>query len=217
MISRFAKSLFIILFALVGLTMLAMLHPPSRAYLNPLTGQLFGEGGVEQTLNRLPQEGVVHGGVIMAKLGNETAKAALGRATWKLLHTVTLRFPENPTPDEREALDSYIRLTSRVYPCGECAAELQELLKVYPPQTSSRRAASLWLCSLHNQVNERLNKPEYDCSQLSTEYDCGCGDDPLDSTSTKTTANPSKFDPMDLEIDTTKDEITGAGLIKGGR
>lgn len=212
MISRFAKSLFIIVLAIVGfqvtwhihivdllfqflLAMLTMLHPPSRAYIDPWTGQLFGEGGVEKTLKSLHLSGNdaipkpivgVEGGVIMAKLGNETAKycsfpvpirflywqvhrAALGRATWKFLcvilyililnsiffirHTMTLRFPEviiyivvighaihlllqHPTRDEREALDSYFRLTSRLYPCGECAEEFQELLKQFPPQVS---------------------------------------------------------------------------------
>jgi FAD-linked sulfhydryl oxidase len=58
----------------VVLTMLAMLHPPLRAYVDPWTGQLFGEGGVEKSWNRPPPEEVAHGGVIMSKLGNETAK-----------------------------------------------------------------------------------------------------------------------------------------------
>ncbi|KAL9712215.1 hypothetical protein Ac2012v2_005293 [Leucoagaricus gongylophorus] len=202
MISRFAKSLFIIILAIFILAVLAMLHPPSRAYIDPWTGQLFGEGGVEKTLksylpmnNSIPKPIVgVEGGVIMTKLGNETTKAALGRATWKFLHTVTLRFPEHPTIDERETLE-----------------EFQELLKRFPPQTSSRRAASLWLCRVHNEVNKRLKKAEFDCANLSTEYDCGCGDDPLNSTSTLA----QTLD--DLEHDTSEDEITGARLIQGGR
>ncbi|KAF9444054.1 hypothetical protein P691DRAFT_737042 [Macrolepiota fuliginosa MF-IS2] len=227
MISRFAKSLFIIIFAIFILAMLAMLHPPSRAYIDPWTGQLFGEGGVEKTWHPSNVPGKDHppmpvvgveGGVIMSKLGNETAKAALGRATWKLLHTMTLRFPEHPTNDEREALGSYFHLTSRLYPCGECAAEFQELLKEFPPQTSSRRAASLWLCAVHNKVNKRLKKSEFDCANLSSEYDCGCGDDKLDSASPVTgTDNTPQLDPVDLEHDPSKDDITGAGLIKGGR
>ncbi len=45
-------------------------------------------------------------------------------------------------------------------------------------QTSSRKTASLWLCSLHNLVNVRLDKPEFDCTTLDATYDCGCGDDP---------------------------------------
>jgi len=136
----------------------------------------------------------------MSKLGNETAKAALGQATWKLMHTMTLRFPEEPTRDERDALDSYFHLQARLYPCGECAAEFQELLKKYPPQTSSRLAASLWLCFVHNQVNERLKKPQFDCAHLDETYDCGCGDEPVGNSTAKET-----------------DGLTGAALIKGGK
>ncbi len=56
--------------------MLAVLHPSSRAYLDPWSGQIFGEGGVEKTLHatKLTDKSVTKGGVIMAKLGNETAK-----------------------------------------------------------------------------------------------------------------------------------------------
>ena len=43
-------------------------------------------------------------------------------------------FFQNPTQDEREALEAYMYLTSRLYPCGECATEFQALLKQFPPQ-----------------------------------------------------------------------------------
>ncbi|TFK50778.1 hypothetical protein OE88DRAFT_1659842 [Heliocybe sulcata] len=228
MISRFTKAFLAIILALFLVTSVAFIRPPSRAYVDSLTGELFGEGGVEkefrlnhdlETNNHQPppvqvDQDVVQGGVIMSKLGNETAKAALGRATWKLLHTMTLRYPEDPTPDEKEALKSYFHLLSRLYPCGECAAEFQLLLKKYPPQASSRRAAASWLCHVHNQVNLRLNKPEFDCAHLDETYDCGCGDEPVSLPSTL-----SPPDPMDLEEDVGrgKDRLTGAGLIKGGR
>jgi FAD-linked sulfhydryl oxidase len=95
-------------------------------------------------------------------------------------------------------------------------------------QTSSRKSAAGWyiklslssqsntnnrlsrLCFLHNEVNKRLHKPEFDCADLDATYDCGCGDQPV-STKTKVT------DPMDLERDISKDDVTGVGLIKGGR
>ena len=81
--------------------MVAFLHPPVRAYIDPWTGQLFGEGGVEgvwhngsiQTVHGytstpilktkpddnggMELETSVHGGVIMSKLGN----AKIGRAS----------------------------------------------------------------------------------------------------------------------------------------
>ena len=41
------------------------------------------------------------GHAIAPKLGNETIKAELGRASWKLFHTVMARFPEAPTADEK--------------------------------------------------------------------------------------------------------------------
>ncbi|RDX44242.1 hypothetical protein OH76DRAFT_1359997 [Lentinus brumalis] len=207
MITRFSKTFLIAVFALFLLGSLALLHPPSRTYVDTWTGDFFGEGGF---IPPSPEQGV-RGKVIMPKLGNATAKAELGRATWKLMHTMTLRFPEEPTQDERDALTNYFHLTSRLYPCGECAAEFQLLLKKYPPQTSSRRAAATWLCYLHNQVNHRLGKPEFDCANLDATYDCGCGDEPLGS-STGGSAN----DPMDLERDPSKDK-KAQGLVKGGR
>lgn len=53
--------------------MLSMFHGPSRAYIDPWTGQLFGEGGVEPHPG-FPAVRNAKGSVIMPKLGNETAK-----------------------------------------------------------------------------------------------------------------------------------------------
>ncbi|TRM68835.1 ERV/ALR sulfhydryl oxidase domain-containing protein [Schizophyllum amplum] len=225
MLSRFAKSFVAIIIVMLLLAMLGFFHAPMTSYMDPLSGEIFGDGGVEgslhqDTANAKPND-VAEGGVIMSKLGNATAKAELGRATWKLLHTMTLRYPENPNADEREALNSYFHLFSRLYPCGECATEFQQLLRKFPPQTSSRRSASLWLCAVHNQVNKRLEKPEFDCAHLDETYDCGCGDEPV-STSAGVVkeagaAKEAGNDPMDLEHDPTKDEVTGAEMIRGGR
>jgi hypothetical protein len=78
----------------------------------------------------------------------------------------------------------------------------------FDPFSQMLTAASR-LCFLHNQVNERLHKPEFDCANLDATYDCGCGDAPV-STKSKVA------DPMDLERDFSKDDVT-VGLIKGGR
>ena len=68
-------------------------------------------------------------------------------------------------------------------------------------------------------MNERLHKPTFDCAHLDDTYDCGCGDEPLSASSD---VSPFKEkaregDPMDLERDPSRDEITGVGMIKGGR
>ncbi|KAF2185142.1 FAD dependent sulfhydryl oxidase Erv2 [Zopfia rhizophila CBS 207.26] len=117
------------------------------------------------------------GHAIAPKLGNVTAKAELGRAAWKVLHTTFARFPEKPTDDEKEALRSFVHLFQRLYPCGECAEHFGKVLAKYPPQVSSRSAAATWGCYVHNIVNKRLGKPEFNCENIGDAYDCGCGDD----------------------------------------
>jgi FAD-linked sulfhydryl oxidase len=123
------------------------------------------------------------GDVVMGKLGNETLKAELGRAAWKLFHTTMARFPDEPTKDESDALKSYIHLFARLYPCGECAQHFQQILKKYPPQTGSRSSAAAWACFVHNQVNEAKGKPIFDCSNIGDWYDCGCAEDEKDEMS----------------------------------
>src|SRR4051794_27509814 len=92
------------------------------------------------------------------------------------------RFPEKPTEDDRLALETYMGLFARLYPCGDCASHFQKLLKKYPPQTSSRNNAAGWACFVHNQVNKRLKKEEFNCEKIGDFYDCGCGDDKKETT-----------------------------------
>ncbi|KAK4060447.1 uncharacterized protein Triagg1_10766 [Trichoderma aggressivum f. europaeum] len=120
---------------------------------------------------------LLDGESIAPKLENATLKAELGRATWKFMHTMVARFPEEPSPEERKTLETFVYLFSRLYPCGDCARHFRGLLAKYPPQTSSRNAAAGWLCFVHNQVNERLKKPIFDCNDIGDFYDCGCGDE----------------------------------------
>ena len=47
------------------------------------------------------------------------------------------------------------------------------MLAKYPPQVSSRTAAAMWGCYVHNIVNKRLKKPEFNCEDIGDAYDCG--------------------------------------------
>ncbi|KIX00144.1 uncharacterized protein Z518_10281 [Rhinocladiella mackenziei CBS 650.93] len=151
---------------------------------------------------------IVHGEHVMGKLGNETLKAELGRAAWKVLHTTMARFPDKPTQDESDALKNYLYLFARLYPCGECAEHFQTILKKYPPQTSSRSSAAAWACFVHNLVNERKGKPIFDCSNIGDFYDCGCGDDEkeaISSAGAKSSSvaqdNPPRHEPVEIEVE----------------
>jgi FAD-linked sulfhydryl oxidase len=66
-----------------------------------------------------------------------------------------------------------------LYPCRDCGEHFTKLLEEHPPENNndSRVDTVLYACVLHNKVNERLNKPIFDC-QRAMEYwggDCGCG------------------------------------------
>ena len=50
----------------------------------------------------------------------------------------------------------------------------------FPPQVSSRSAAAVWGCVVHNEVNKSLNKELFDCANIGDFYDCGCADDEKD-------------------------------------
>lgn len=53
----------------------------------------------------------------------------------------------------------------------------------HPLQTSSRESASQWACAVHNVVNTRLQKPQFDCSTIAEKYKCGCDDEDATSRS----------------------------------
>ena len=129
-----------------------------------------------QALEELSQA-TLSGHAIAPKLGNETAKAELGRAAWKLFHTIMARFPDQPSEDEKTALKSYVHLFQRLYPCGECAEHFREILDRFPPQVSTRSAAATWACHVHNEVNKSLDKELFDCANIGDFYDCGCAED----------------------------------------
>ncbi|CAN6654597.1 FAD-linked sulfhydryl oxidase Erv2p [Trichomonascus vanleenenianus] len=142
----------------------------------PTTVEDLSSGGSSETPLNVKDD-IVHGKPIMAKMANQTLRAELGRAGWKVFHTILAQYPEKPTQDERETLTTFIQLFSRVYPCRECAEHFQEMIKKYPPQTSTREHASQWGCHVHNIVNKRLGKPEFDCFAIANKYSCGCNEE----------------------------------------
>ena len=52
---------------------------------------------------------------------------------------------------------------AQLYPCSECADDLREQLDASPPRVGSRSELSVWLCQVHNRINEKLGKPVYSC------------------------------------------------------
>ena len=57
------------------------------------------------------------------------------------------------------------------------------MIKEYPIKHSSRNELVYYFCMLHNEVNERLKKPYFDCKKAFEFWggDCNCGIDRIDN------------------------------------
>lgn len=97
----------------------------------------------------------------------------LGRNTWSLLHSIATKYPMKPTPEEKSDMKEFIRLISVLYPCSYCAKEFRDDIREMPPQLGSRNELALWFCRIHNKVNAKLNKPQFDCSKVDERWRTG--------------------------------------------
>lgn len=102
---------------------------------------------------------------------------ALGRSSWTLLHSIAAQYPPNPTPNDQSNLTSFIGLFSKLYPCWVCAEDFQDYIsKVGGVKARSRDEFGRWLCEAHNDVNEKLGKPKFDCCKWEERWRTGWKD-----------------------------------------
>jgi FAD-linked sulfhydryl oxidase len=101
----------------------------------------------------------------------------LGRHSWTFLHTTAAYYPPQPSEDQKKHASALFNSLPTLYPCSFCATELeQEIKTVGPPDVSNGEALSKWLCKIHNEVNVRLGKKEFDCSQVLKRWKDGWDD-----------------------------------------
>ncbi|EFP90484.2 uncharacterized protein PGTG_16071 [Puccinia graminis f. sp. tritici CRL 75-36-700-3] len=101
----------------------------------------------------------------------------LGRHTWTLLHTIGAYYPvERPSKTQQDSVRQLITSLATIYPCQPCASHLQDYLSRFPPQIDNRSKLERWLCEAHNDVNQRLGKELFDCSQVSKRWRDGWDD-----------------------------------------
>ncbi|KAK4876592.1 hypothetical protein RN001_009098 [Aquatica leii] len=97
-------------------------------------------------------------------------KDQLGTSTWGLLHTMAAKYPVKPTKEDKEGMKQFFNLLGKFYPCEPCAHDLRNDLKDDPPRLNNQQEFSHWLCQLHNKVNLKLDKPEFDCSKVNERW-----------------------------------------------
>lgn len=107
-------------------------------------------------------------------------KEELGSQTWGFLHTMAAYYPDHPTSQQKQDMNNFFDLFSKFYPCNICAEDLQKEIKKCPPQTNSQLDLSQWLCRMHNIVNKKLGKPEFNCKFVNERWKDGWADGSCD-------------------------------------
>uniref|UniRef100_A0A0K0DU75 Sulfhydryl oxidase n=1 Tax=Strongyloides stercoralis TaxID=6248 RepID=A0A0K0DU75_STRER len=93
-------------------------------------------------------------------------KDELGRSTWKLLHTISVYYPEKPSQKNKEDVKRTIESLAEVYPCTHCAEDFRNDIKKNPIKLDSRVELANWMCDAHNRVNEKIGKEKFDCKKV---------------------------------------------------
>ena len=94
---------------------------------------------------------------------------SLGRMSWSVLHTIAVNYPHHPTIEEQNTMMSFFMNFAKVYPCWKCRDHFLKNIMKYPPQVQSQSELIHWLCFQHNLVNQKLNKPIFDCEKSNYE------------------------------------------------
>ena len=96
------------------------------------------------------------------------------------LHTAAAYYPTNPSQHQRTQMLALIGSLPALYPCTHCAEDFGEKVKDNPPDVSGRAGLSRWFCERHNEVNEKLGKPAFDCARTDERWKEGPKDGSCD-------------------------------------
>ena len=84
-----------------------------------------------------------------------------GPPLWHFLHLMSFNYPVRPSCADKQAYRNFMLQLRYILPCSYCRKNLCKNLKTLPLRLSdlkNRRAFSLWVFKLHEQVNKMLGK-----------------------------------------------------------
>ena len=93
-----------------------------------------------------------------------------GSHAWLFLHTITLNYPENPTKFDKEHYKNFFENLSHVIPCDVCRDHYKQNIRKHPIQLESKESLAKWLHNIHNLVNVKNNKDEFEYEEFIKKY-----------------------------------------------
>src|SRR5690606_4929142 len=81
---------------------------------------------------------------------------------WTFLHCIAFNYPVKPTNEDKQNYAEFLRLLTKVLPCGACRKNLEKNLCLCPFEDKhfrDRYEFSKRMYELHNTVNTMLGKP----------------------------------------------------------
>ncbi|GAX82963.1 hypothetical protein CEUSTIGMA_g10390.t1 [Chlamydomonas eustigma] len=139
----------------------------------------FARGGFSKPKMNPEEDGIVSRDTSSLSVSVKDQTTS-GRATWTFLHTTAAYYPDSPSTHQQSLMRSMMEGLAEFYPCHHCAAHFREQIKESPPQVDSAMALSQWLCRMHNEVNDLLGKPLFDCSRVMERWKDGPADGTCD-------------------------------------
>lgn len=95
----------------------------------------------------------------------ETMTSIWGPLGWMTLHSVSTSYPENPTPTEKQLVNSWLDMFKDTITCPHCKEHFGIMLYKYRTRftgfLNSRQEFAMFVFRAHNAVNARLHKPVY--------------------------------------------------------
>ena len=87
-----------------------------------------------------------------------------GPHAWFFLHSITINYPDNPSPEVKDAMKKLINSLVLLLPCAHCQENYTQHLIKYPLTEeilSSRKLLFRWMIDIHNEVNKIHGKKIY--------------------------------------------------------
>jgi hypothetical protein len=93
-------------------------------------------------------------------------KNEVGQSTWKLLHEMVKYNEDNE--ENSMHLGVFLESLSFIYPCEECRKHIRSFIEksMEKGEEGMPKMNERFMCDFHNQINERLKKPLYDCDNF---------------------------------------------------